>query len=437
MFELLQSVYDGRESRLIINIPPRHGKTELLILFVAYIYARNKRANNIYLSYSDTLSIRASGIVQQYVTLPEFQYYWPMQLIPQKKGWSHWIVSHGGEMLGVATGGQVTGFGAGVTGAHGGSGGVLIIDDPNKPDLMNYDVYRKKIQNSFTFTVKNRRNSTRTPIVVIMQRLHEEDLSGFLLGGGDGHYWQRLKIPVYDERGAVIFPEKYSQLEAQLDQSKLPEIFSGQYLQEPSPAEGAIWKKEWFEIIAKEQVPFHDTRFDMYIDGAYTKDTKNDPTGILIAGKSKRSKSLYILHNESKRLEMPDLLRRIIALYRAYDIGIVLCEPRASGKTIVQLLKDRGIRAANIDTKWNATAKIDKANDCSPYIEGGMVYLIKGAWNDAYLAEVAMFPKGKHDEAVDNTAYAIERTMMRQVIQIFLDKSEEEQKEPNRLKFIM
>lgn len=421
MFDMLQRVYDGEEPRVIINIPPRHGKTELLILFVVYTYARNKKANNIYLSYSDSLSSRASGVAQQYIMLPEFQKHWPIKLVPQKKGWKHWIVEEGGEMIGVATGGQVTGFGAGVTGCIGGEGGVLIVDDPNKPDQMKYETYRNAVTDSFTFTVKNRRNSTDTPIIIIMQRLHEQDLTGFLLDGGDGYDWETLKIPVYDDYGKVIFPEKFSQTDAELYQERLPETFSGQYLQEPNPAEGGIWKRDWFEITTKAEVPFYDIKFDMYIDGAYTKSTNNDPTGIMIAGKSKKSNKLYILHNESKRLEMPDLLKRIIALYRAYDIGVVRCEPKASGKTIVQLLKDRGVRAADIDTKWKADSKIDKANDCSPYIEGGMLFLVKGNWNDAYLAEVARFPKGKHDEAIDNTAHAIEQTLMKQNIQIYFD----------------
>lgn len=413
LFKVFEDIYNGDHKRVIVNIPPRHSKTEISKMFVAWIMAKNPKAKSLVLSYSATLAEDNCSYIRDYVSSEAFQRLWPCNLKSDAKGKGHWKTTNGGEVYGTAAGGQVTGFGAGLDG-QGCKGGLIIIDDPLKPDDAQYETRRNNVNNNFNNTIKSRRNDVGVPIVVIMQRIHEEDLSGFLLDGGDGEEWHHVKVPVYDENKQVIWPERYSQKEAEIAERATPFWFAGQMLQEPAPLEGGIWKKDWFEIVEKGSVP-GDVRYDVYVDGAYTKNTKNDPTGIILAGKSKETGYVYIHKIYEEWMEMPDLLKLLERIYRhsAVKLGVILAEPKASGKSIVQMLQQKGLPAAEIKSNFIKVSKEERAYSSAPYIEGSLVKLVKGDWNAGYIHQVSTFPNAKHDEFVDCTAYAIERNLLK------------------------
>ena len=417
LFDEFNAVYEGVHKRVIINIPPRHSKTEISKMFLAWVLAKNPKAKSLILSYSSDLATDNASYVRDYVLSSAFQRLWPVSLKPDKKGKGHWVTLDNGEVYAAAAGGQVTGFGAGLDG-QGCKGGLILIDDPLKPDDARHDKERQNVNDRFINTIKSRRNDIDVPILIIMQRIHEDDLSGFLLDGGDGEDWHHVKIAAWDEDKKVIWPERFGQVEAETMNRAQPFTFAGQYLQEPAPLEGGMWKKDWFEIVNKNDIP-PTIKWEMFVDGAYTKDTNNDPTGILIAGKCQKTKNVYVLHNEGKHLEMPQLLKHIRSLRNRFNVKLVLVEPKASGKTLVQLLKHEGIPSSEIRSRWAQKSKIDKANDAAPTIEGGIVKLVKGDWNALYLKQVATFPNAKHDEDVDNTAYAIERYCLRKQIKVY------------------
>ena len=416
LFNHFTDIYNGVHKRIIINIPPRHSKTEISKMFLAWIIAKNPKAKSLILSYSSDLATDNASYVRDYVLSEAFQELWAISLKPDKKGKGHWVTTQNGEVYAAAAGGQVTGFGAGLDG-QGCKGGLILIDDPLKPDDARFDAARNEVNNRFLNTIKSRRNDKDVPIVIIMQRIHEDDLSGFLLDGGDGDTWDHVKIPVWDEDRKVIWDERFEQSTADKMFRSQPFIFAGQYLQEPAPLEGGMWKKDWFETVNRNDIP-QDIKWEMFVDGAYTKDTKNDPTGILIAGKDRSTGKVYIKHNEGAYLEMPELLTHIKKLRKRYDVKIVLAEPKASGKTLVQLLRNEGVPSREIKSRWAQKSKIDKANDSAPYIEGGNVKLVEGEWIPSYIKQVSTFPNAKHDEDVDNTAYAIERYCLRKQIRV-------------------
>ena len=419
LVKTFEEIYDGLHTRIIINIPPRHSKTEISKMFLAWVMAKNPKAKSLILSYSSDLATDNASFVRDYILSEAFQKLWPTALKPDKKGKGHWATTDNGEVYAAAAGGQVTGFGAGLDGM-GCKGGLILIDDPLKPGDAQYEKERNNVNERFVNTIKSRRNDIGVPIVIIMQRIHEEDLSGFLLDGGDGEEWTHVKIPVWDKNKQVIWPERYSQTEAEIANRAQPYHFAGQYLQEPAPLDGGMWKIDWFEEINKATVP-DKIKWEMFVDGAYTKDTANDPTGILIAGKYEdgQDKKVYILHNEGKHLEMPELLEHIKKLVKRFNVRMVLAEPKASGKTLVQMLRSQGVNANEIKSRWAQKSKIDKANDSAPSIEGGRVKLVKGDWVPLYLKEVGTFPNAKHDEAIDNTSYAIERYLLRKQFRAF------------------
>ena len=402
----LHKVHNGEIKRLIINIPPRYGKTELAVkMFIAWTLAKNPMAKFIHLSYSDSLALDNSSMTKEYINSDAFQSIWDLQLKKDSQSQKKWYTTEGGGVYATSSGGAITGFGAG-------SGGAIIIDDPLKPDDALSDVRRSFINNRYNTTIRSRVNDRDVPIIVIMQRLHEDDLSGYLLDGGSGEQWHHLKLAALDDDNNALWPEKHSFEELEAIRQADRYTFSGQYLQIPSPPEGGEWRKDWFNIINKAELP-SDISFEMYIDGAYTKDTRNDPTGIQISGKS--GDNLYIFKSIDKYLEMPELKNFVTSFVQSCGVPIsqILVEPKASGKSLVQLLRrETRYNVSEIKTNFVRYSKIERARASSPFIEGGRVFLVNDNWNDAFLQQVSTFPNAKHDEHIDVTSYAIERNLI-------------------------
>lgn len=407
----LMDVIRGKTKRLIINIPPRYGKTELAVkAFISYGLAINPASKFIHLSYSDDLALDNSSQSKEYIESDAFQRFWEMKLKKDAQGKKKWFNEYGGGVYATASGGAITGFGAGQANAKQFSG-AIIIDDPLKPDDAFSEVKRKAVNERYNNTIRSRVNDRETPIIVIMQRLHEDDMSGFLLNGGSGEDWEHLCLPALDENNNPLWEEKHTFNELEQIRQANRYNFAGQYMQQPAPDEGGEWRKTWFEIVKRQSVP--PIKWNMYIDGAYTKDTANDPTGIQIAGKF--GNDYIILSSVDKYLELPELIKFIPEFIKAngVNISMIYIEPKASGKSIAQIIKAQtNLNVSEIKSDFVQMSKIERARSVSPYIESGRVKLIEGAWNENYLNQVAMFPNAKHDEHVDLTAYGIEKELM-------------------------
>lgn len=411
--EFLMRVFNGEVKRGIINIPPRYGKTELVIkLFIAWSLVKNNQSKFIHLSYSDDLALDNSSQAKEYIESEAFQKFWQMKLKKDAQGKKKWFNEFGGGVYATASGGAITGFGAGVAESKMFSGAILI-DDPLKPDDAFSELKRKAVNERYNNTIRSRVNDRDTPILLIMQRLHEEDLSGFLLNGGSGEHWEHLCLPALNEFNEPLWKEKHTFEELEQIRQANRYTFAGQYMQTPAPDEGGEWKKEWFKIIDKSEVPINSLRWELFIDGAYTKNTANDPTGFQIGAKWGND---YVIYSSiDKYLEMPELLKFIPNHINSSDLKIhlTLVEPKASGKSLQQMISSTTrINIAEIKTDFVNSSKIENARACSPFIEAGRVYLVKGNWNEAFLNQVGTFPNAKHDEHIDLTCYGIERNLL-------------------------
>ena len=408
----LERVYNLEVTRGIINMPPRYGKTELVIkIFVSWCLAKKNYSKFIHLSYSDALALDNSAQTKEYIQSDAFQEIWQMDLKKDAQSKKKWFNEFGGGMYSTAAGGAITGFGAGVDGVNG-FGGAILIDDPLKPDDAFSEVERNKVNNRYNNTIRSRINTDNTPIIIIMQRLHEDDLSGYLLNGGSGENWEHLCLPALDENNKPLYPHKHTFEQLENIRQADSYTFAGQYMQTPAPDEGGEWKKDWFNIIDKSELP-NGIRWTAIIDGAYTKETKNDPTGLQVGGLY--NGNYYILSSIDKYLEIPQLRDYIQPYYDGLGVNIdlTLVEPKASGKSLKQLLvSEKRMNVSEINTDFVRMSKIERARASSPYIEGGRVYLVRGKWNEAFLKQIGTFPNAKHDEHIDLTAYGIERHLM-------------------------
>jgi len=280
---LLDKVFSGEITRLIINIAPRYGKTELAVKnFIAMGLALNPKAKFIHLSYSDDLVRDNSNDVQSIMNETDYRRFFAAR--PTSSNSRKWYTKEGGGLYAVSSSGQVTGFGAGLvddedlmnqelkeneqseffqvldklTSCIEESevfGGAIIIDDPIKPDDARSDLIRNKVNQKFETTIRNRVNSRKTPIVIIMQRLDEEDLCGYLQGL-EPEEWTVLSLPcIYtDEKTGeecALWPFKHTLAELRKLRDKNDFVFDTQYMQNPKPLEGLMYEKPFkeYEVI--------------------------------------------------------------------------------------------------------------------------------------------------------------------------------------------
>ena len=231
----LMRVINGEITRCVINIPPRYGKTELAVKnFIAYGLAINHRSKFIHLSYSDSLALDNSSQSKEYIQSDAYQKLWSMTLKKDAQSKGKWFNEYGGGVYATASGGAITGFGAGGTDENVFEG-AIIIDDPHKPDDAFSEVKRKAVTDRYNNTIRSRVNNRNVPIIVIMQRLHEEDLSGFLLDGGSGEEWEHLCLPALDEDNNPLWEDKHTFEELEQIRQANKYTFAGQYMKTPAP----------------------------------------------------------------------------------------------------------------------------------------------------------------------------------------------------------
>ncbi len=251
--QALQDVYDGKITRLIINVFPRGGKTELAVkLFISWCLAKNAAAKFIHLSYSNDLAYDNSEQTKDIVTSAEYQLLFNVKLKQSSTGKKKWYTEEGGGVYATSSGGQVTGFGAGAVDdeedledmmpTNDGKlfGGAIIIDDPNKPDDADSETLRNRVNERFDSTVSNRVNSRRTPIIILQQRTHENDLSGYLIRK-QPKIWKVISLPSIKEDGTALCPAKFTIEELRALEQHNDIVFQRQHMQNPKPRAGLLF----------------------------------------------------------------------------------------------------------------------------------------------------------------------------------------------------
>lgn len=249
--EALDKVLKGEITRLIINIAPRYGKTELAVKnFIARGLALNPSARFIHLSYSDDLALDNSDEVRELVKHEDFQSLYPnVKIKPNSDSKKKWYTTANGGVYATSAAGQVTGFGAGrvddedaelIPGSTDQFAGALIIDDPIKPEDGDSEVLRERINQRFDSTIKNRVNSRKTPIIIIMQRIHERDLCGYLIEQNPGE-WTVLSLPCIKPDGTALWEFKHTVAELNKIRKDSPVVFERQYQQDPKPLKGLLF----------------------------------------------------------------------------------------------------------------------------------------------------------------------------------------------------
>lgn len=375
--------------------------TELAVInWMAQSIARNPKAKFIHLSYSAALALDNSSKVREIVKSPAYQSMWPVEIKDDSDSKQTWYTKQGGGLYATMAGGAVTGFGAGVTqnDDEGLFGGAIIIDDPIKPDDANSEVERQKINARLNETIKSRRNSRKTPIIIIMQRLHADDMSGFVLDGGMGEPFHHLNLKALRDDGTALWPMKHTveELEAMRTHDRM--TFATQYQQAPVPDEGAIIKLKWFGRY--QHLPQAPTRKRIIHswDTAFKAKEHNDPSCCLEFHVT--DTAWYLADVIHGRWEYPELRRRFFELSQERKPDAILVEDKATGQSLIQEAQSHS--SFPVIALKPESDKETRARTAAGSIEAGRIILPEQAhWLSEFESEVMMFPNGKHDDRVD------------------------------------
>lgn len=421
--EALDKVLKGEITRLIINIAPRYGKSEIAVKnFIANGLALNPAAKFIHLSYSDDLALDNSEEVRDIISHDFYQELFPNVLV--KKGSDakkKWYTTAGGGVYATAAGGQVTGFGAGLVDddeeksidefltsieQKQGFGGALIIDDPIKPEDADSELIRERINNRFDSTIRNRVNSRNTPIVLIMQRLHENDLCGHIMTNEPG-IWTILSLPSIKEDDTALWPFKHTLEELRELERINPVVFERQHLQNPQPLAGRLYNsfKTYTELPAAARVR------KCVID---TADEGNDFLCSVVYSPTRTGYYLQDVYYTNKGMEITE--GKTAEQLRTHQVNVCKVESNNGGRAFARNVERISRELGNTRTsfKWFHQAKNKQARIFTQAADvQNMIYYPEGwekRWPDFAKTVKSYMAIGKndHDDAADALTMIIE-----------------------------
>lgn len=417
----------GQINRLMVFMPPQHGKSEIMTRRLPpYLFGLSPDEKIILCTYNATFASKFNRQIQRIIDSEEYKEVFKETKLNDKNistdrrgsyirnSEEFEIVGHSGFLKTVGVGGGIAGNPA----------DTALLDDVIK-DVAEAEsiTYRNKIYDWYTDELETRLHND-SKVAFTITRRHEDDLAGRLLKRDgiieEGGKWKIIKLPAikednnsdYDVRkiGEALWGNKHSIERLRDVEKNNARTFISLYQQRPSPQEGNKIKRDWFKIIKLNEIPFsidHE-KVDIWIDGAFTENTKNDPTALMAC--VKYNENVYILNSVQKWLELYELLDYFPAFAKANyhnSRGKVFIEPKASGKPIKSMLNKQGYNCIEINDKIVKYGKMGRVNNSEPTIQTGKIYLIEGTWNSQFINECCTFPNGEYDDQLDNLCYAV------------------------------
>jgi predicted phage terminase large subunit-like protein len=409
----LEACSRGDVRRQIINIPPRYGKsTAASIAFVAWHLGHNPEAQIICVSYAQDFAEKLARDCMSVMSSEWYQQIFPTRLSSERRSAREFVTTKHGFRLATSVGGVLTGRGA----------DLIIIDDALKPNEALSESIRKSVNDWYDNSLYSRLNDkSRSGIVIIMQRVHQDDLVGHVLGQEEWNLLRLQAIAEQDEQfeietttgrrtfrrsaGELLHPEREPREVIDRIRQTLGEYnFAGQYQQEPAPAGGALVKAEWFKTYTDANLP---ESFEQVLQ---SWDTANKPTELadysVCTTWGIKDKRLYLLHVMRRKVNYPDLKRLVRQQADMHRATIVLIEDKASGTQLIQELTNDGLRI--VKAVKPEGDKVMRFNAQTATIENGFVYLPSTApWLAEFVQEITTFPAAKYDDQADSTSQAL------------------------------
>jgi len=429
MARAFERVAKGELKRLIINMPPRHTKSEFAsYLLPAWFLGNYPHKKVIQTSHTAELAVGFGRKVRNLVDQENYRgVFQGVELQADSKAAGRWATNAGGEYFAIGVGGAVTGKGA----------DLLIIDDPhseqeaalaeNSPEI--YD----KVYEWYTSGPRQRLQPGGA-IVIVMTRWSKRDLTGQVIKAAaqrGGDEWEVIEFPAILPSGNPLWPEFWSQKELDALKEELPNSkWQAQYQQNPTSEISAIVKREWWQVWEKDDAPHcdfilqaWDTAFEKNNRADYSACTtwgvfyKDDDAGISQA-------NIILLNAFRERMEFPELKRRALEQMKDWEPDSVIIEKKASGAPLIYEMRAMGVPVQEF-TPSKGNDKISRLNAVSDLFASGRVWTPNSQWADEVIDEVASFPAGEHDDYVDSVSLALMRFRKGGYIRSALDEEDE------------
>ena len=431
MAEAFERVARGECKRLIVNMPPRHTKSEFAsYLLPAWFLGQFPHKKVIQTSHTAELAVGFGRKVRNLVDKDEYHEIFPdLHLSSDSKAAGRWNTSKGGDYFAIGVGGAVTGKGA----------DLLIIDDPHSEQEaalaeINPDIYDKTYE--WYTSGPRQRLQPGGAIVIVMTRWSLRDLTAKVLKASaqrGGDEWEVIEFPAIMPSGNPLWPEFWSKDELGALKEELPNAkWMAQYQQEPTAETSAIVKREWWRTWEEERPPPCDFLL-MAWDTAFEKTNRADYSACTTWGvfytpdEDGVSQANIILLNAFRdRMEFPTLKRVAVEEYDDWQPDTLIVEKKASGAPLIYEMRAMGIPVQEF-TPTKGNDKITRLNAVSDLFASGMVWAPNTSWAEAVIDEVAAFPAGEHDDYVDSVSLALMRYRKGGFIRLPSDEEEEVQ----------
>ena len=423
--EKLDRVVSGECKRLMIAMPPRHGKSQMgSYLFPAYLMGRVPRSKLIVGSHTAELSQRFGRMIRNLVSEDRYKDVFPdMTLSADSKAAGRWDTSQGGEAFFIGKGGAMTGRG----------GDIVILDDILDEQDAQSDT---SMDNTFEWYTSGPRQRLQPngSIIVINTRWRTDDLTGRLLrmqGQPRSDHWEVLEFPAILPSGRPLWPEYWNLMELEKVRSAIGQRkWNAQWQQTPTAEEGAILKREWWKRWPSDDLPPTEYIIQSY-DTAYSKKETADYSVITTWGvfypDVDSGPHIILMDVERGRWDFPELKRKAFEHYKHWKPDNVLIEAKATGTVLQQEMRRTGIPVTmyNPGGRRAGQDKVSRANAVAPMFESGMVWAPNAQWADELIEECAAFPNGDNDDMVDSTTQAMLRFRSGNFVKLNTDEEDE------------
>jgi len=429
MAKKFEDLASGKTKRLIINMPPRHTKSEFAsYLLPAWFLGKFPEKKIIQCSNTAELAVGFGRKVRNLVDGETYAKIFPnVSLRHDSKAAGRWSTNANGEYFAIGVGGTVTGKGA----------DLLIIDDPHSEQEAALAANDPSIYDKVTEWYTSGPRQRLQPggrIVIVMTRWGKRDLTGQVLkaeGQRGGEAWEVIEFPAILPSGKALWPEFWSLKELGALKTELPNTkWQAQYQQNPTSEESAIVKREWWKIWEDEDPPRCDFTL-MAWDTAFEKSNRADYSACTLWGVFEKEdengtmqSNLILLNALRDRLEFPALKKKVIEEWKGWEPDSMIIEKKASGAPLIYELRAMGIPVQEF-TPVKGNDKITRLNAVSDLFASGRVWAPNTHWAEEVIDEVASFPSGEHDDYVDTVSLALMRFRKGGFIRTLLDEEDE------------
>ena len=432
MAEAFEKVVRGELKRLIINMAPRHTKSEFAShLFPAWFLGHHPNKYVIQASNTADLAVDFGRKVRDTIGDTAFLDVFPdVAVHPDAAAAGKWKTTAKGEYFALGTGGTMTGRG----------GDLIVIDDPHSEQEAKQAETRPEIyDNVFEWYTSGPRQRVQpgAAIVIVMTRWSKRDLTGQVLKAAatkeTGEDWEVIELPAILPSGKPIWPEYWPEKEILAIKEELPiPKWMAQYQQQPTAEEGALVKRDWWQRWEPEEPPSCEFIIQSW-DTAFEKTQRSDYSACTTWGvfyrehpdTGRMTPNVILLDAFRKRMEFPELKKVAMEMYKDWQPEAFIVEKRASGGPLIYELREMGIPVSEF-TPSRGNDKISRVNAVSDLFASGVVWASNHKWADEVIEEFAEFPAGEHDDYVDSSTQALLRYRQGGFIKTTQDEEEDD-----------